>query len=102
MPSMYARTFDESNKYWSKRPMDNKIFLQTQNNWFNDMLQARGHIFLNEVYDALGMKRSREGVIIGWLKDGKGDGYVGLEIKEIENGALLIDFNVDGVIYNNI
>ena len=78
------------------------------------MLHARGHVFLNEVYDALGIPRSKEGSVVGWVLNGEGDGYVDFGIfsdpdnqslRDFVNGregSILLDFNVDGVIWDRI
>lgn len=108
--SKYARFFDESCREWSKTPEYNLYFLKAQQNYFNDMLQSRGHVFLNEVYDNLGMERSQAGTIVGWVL-GAGDNYIDFGIfdgdrersRAFVNGrerSILLDFNVDGVIYD--
>jgi hypothetical protein len=113
-PSQYARFFDELCPEWKRNPEYNKIFLQAQQSYFNNMLNARGHVFLNEVYDALGLPRSKAGAVVGWLQNAKGDGYVDFgifdnianpNVKDFVNGreySILLDFNVDGVIYDKI
>jgi hypothetical protein len=110
--SMYARFFDEGSNMWSSTPEYNLVFLKAQQNYFNDMLKARGHVFLNEVYDALGIPRSQAGSIVGWVA-GNGDNYIDFGIfggerrrtRDFVNGneaSILLDFNVDGVIYDLI
>lgn len=113
-PSQYARFFDESCADWKRNAEYNKIFLQAQQNYFNDMLKARGHVFLNEVYDALGLPRSQAGAVVGWLLEKGGDNYVDFgvfdnlanpHVKDFVNGqeySILLDFNVDGVIFDKI
>lgn len=110
--SIYARFFDETSTLWSKDPMYNQFFLQCQQNYANDKLRARGHVFLNEVYDSLGLERSPEGAVVGWLK-GNGDGFIDFGIFEGDswsatrfvNGeerSIFLDFNVDGTIWDKI
>lgn len=111
-PSIYARFFDEGSAQWSKTPEYNLMFLKCQQNYANDLLQARGHLFLNEVYDMLGIPRSQAGALVGWVK-GVGDDYVDFGIFDSESEAarsfvngyernILLDFNVSGVIYDLI
>ena len=111
-PSQYARFYDDGCKEWSKMPDYNLTFLKCQQNYANDLLQSRGHIFLNEVYDLLGIPRTSEGAVVGWVK-GHGDDFVDFGIfdpesekkRDFVNGyerAILLDFNVDGVIYDLI
>ena len=113
-PSIYARFFDEYSEMWSKEPEYNKLFLQCEQNWANDMLRVRGHLFLNEVYRRLGLDHTTAGSVVGWrIGDGGGDGYVdfgiftrdGSALRDFVNGregSILLDFNVDGVIYDKI
>lgn len=115
MASQYARYFDETNPNWCKSPEQNKYFLQAVQNHMNDLLRARGHVFLNEVYDELGFERSEAGQLVGWVYDeaNGGDGYIDFHIfdgtdlakREFVNGyerSVLLDFNVDGVMYDLI
>ena len=114
-PSIYARFFDDSSSMWDKDPEYNMIFLKCQQNYANDKLRATGHVFLNEVYDALGLERSKAGAIVGWVltQDGSTDNYINFgifddnseRIRDFVNGhegAILLDFNVDGVIYDKL
>ncbi len=114
-PSVYARFFDEGSSSWNKEPEYNLIFLKCQQNYANDLLRSRGHIFLNEVYDMLGIPRSKAGQVVGWLlsKNGETDNFINFGVfdgrtevaRDFVNGregAILLDFNVDGVMYDKI
>ena len=82
--------------------------------WANRRLHKKGHLFLNEVFDQLGLSRTKEGAIVGWLKNGDGDGYVSFgdiegsvyRVPDIERTRIqsnvVVDFNVDGVIWDKI
>jgi hypothetical protein len=109
--SVYARFYDESCSQWSKNSEYNLMFLRSQQNYYNDMLKARGHVFLNEVYDALGIPRTQAGAIVGWVIGVNGDNFIDFGIfdgdrmrsRDFVNGyerSILLDFNVDGVIYD--
>lgn len=110
--SDYAVFFDEYSVYWRRNANENMYFLKLKENWLNDQLQARGHVFLNEVYDELGIPRTKAGAAVGWVLDSKegGDGYIDLGIYVPENGAfvngyeesVLLDPNVDGPIWDLI
>ena len=115
-PSDFARFFDEACFSWTKDPETNLMFLRRQQDYANDKLRCRGHLFLNEVYDMLGIPRSTAGQSVGWIYDEEhpiGDNYVDFGIYDIDserkrafvNGferSILLDFNVDGPIYNLI
>ncbi len=107
--SEYSRFFDEYSVQWQKDNQYNMMFLRTQQNYANNLLQARGYVFLNEVYDMLGLKQTPAGQLVGWV-EGKGDPFVDFGITR-ESGAdfingheksILLDFNVAGVIYDAI
>src|SRR5580765_1015487 len=112
-PSIYARFFDPYSPSWNKEPEYNMIFLKCQQNYANDMLHARGHIFLNEVYAMLGLPHSKAGAVVGWILSPKSDNFVNFGVFDEKNdrardfvngveGAILLDFNVDGVIYDKL
>ncbi|UQS94731.1 hypothetical protein SEA_ZEINA_57 [Arthrobacter phage Zeina] len=109
--SQYARIFDETNKNWTKDPEYNLVFLRGQEAFANQRLRTRGHVFLNEIYDALGMERTKAGQVVGWSLEGDGDKAIDFGLYDVRrqsarrfvNGqedAVLLDFNVDGDILN--
>lgn len=114
--SEYAKFFDEVSTNWSKDPEYNLMFLRRQQDWANEKLKATGYLFLNEVYDMLGIPRTQAGQVVGWIYDTKnpnGDNYVDFGIYDVHSEAkrgfvngversILLDFNVDGVIYDKI
>lgn len=111
---LYAKLFGPDNKNWDRKPEYNIMFLRNAQNMANDQLRARGHIFLNEVYDMMGMERTRVGSVVGWLDRGEGDGFVDFGIWDADRewqfmdfvtgreGSILLDFNVDGNIWDKI
>jgi len=110
--SIYARFFDELNDNWKSNHELNLMFLNMKQNYANDRLHAKGHLFLNEVYDELGIERSKAGQVVGWII-GHGDDHVDFGIydasnpqkRDFVNGfepAILLDFNVAGPIYDLI
>lgn len=114
--SDYARFFDDGCTGWTKDPEYNLMFLKDQQRYANDRLKTKGCLFLNEVYDMLGIPRTKAGAIVGWIFDEKhpnGDNFVDFGIYDIHNDkkrdfvngyerTILLDFNVDGVIYDKI
>lgn len=114
--SEYARFFDASSENFAKDPEYNMMFLRRQQDYANEMLKSRGHLFLNEVYDLLDIPRSKAGQVVGWVYDKngntKGDNYVDFGLYRNDQGTrrfvngleynILLDFNVDGVIYDII
>ena len=114
--SDYAKFFCEGCRGWTKDPDYNLMFLKDTERYLNDRLKARGHIFLNEVYDALGIDRTRAGNVVGWIYDEKhpnGDNYISFNIYNMNSEAarrfvngyernIILDFNVDGPILEMI
>ena len=114
--SQYAIVFDDSNEGWDPDPERSKYFLIQQQNWANERLKSRGHLFLNEVYDMLGAKRTKAGAQVGWIYDEnncEGDNFVDFGIfdtnspkaRDFVNGiekVIVLDFNVDGYILDMI
>ena len=114
--SVYARFFDETNPNWEKNPDYNLMFLRAQENYANQRLRADGYLFLNDVYESLGIPKCSIGQVVGWIydpEDQNADCHVSFGIYDIYkavsrdsvNGfepAILLDFNVDGVMWDKI
>lgn len=112
--SDYARVFDEGCPGWCEDPEYVLCYLKHQEHYANEQLRMQGHLFLNEVYDMLGIPRSKAGQIVGWIYDEQnpiGDNFVSFGIytfygnKDFINGyknTVLLDFNVDGEILSKI
>ena len=109
--SPYGVIFDDTNVNWSADEDLAMLHLKCQQQYANDILQTRGHIFLNEVYKMLGFPHTPAGAVTGWVK-GNGDDFVDFNIfdgmfeGEDQNGRTVtkwaLDFNVDGVMYDKI
>lgn len=113
-PENYLRPFfDESNTNWTRDPMANYLFLKGVQSHMNRVFDLRGHLFLSEVYDALGIPRTRETIVAGWVLDGNGDNFVDFgfmtdtspQATMFRNGgerSVRLNFNIDGVIWDLI
>ena len=120
--SPYAIYFDDlTSNYYEKNEMYNSMFFKSTQNYLNDLLRVKGMITLNDALDALGIKWDNEefkrlrqaGLVVGWKyeKDNTiGDNRVLLDIiptnRKLEDGSIIstyiIDFNVDGSIYDRV
>lgn len=113
-PSIYAKLWDENSTSWNGDPVYDMVFLKAQQQYANDRLHAKKHLFLNEVYDALGLERTQAGAVVGWVLGGEGDDFVDFgifnEAMEPEHlafftgreKAIWLDFNVNGTMYDKI
>ena len=110
--SGYAKVFDRHCAEWDENYIYNLKWLRANETAANDILNTRGHIFLNEVYDMIGFEHTPEGAVAGWVKD-NGDGFVSFGLDDItnesarrfvngEDNVVLLDFNVDGIIFDKI
>lgn len=109
----YTTVFGDGCKGWTKNPVYNKMFLLEQQRYFNDILRAKGHLFLNEVYDGLGMPRTYMGQVVGWFYDEKepiGDNFIDFGLRNEYNQDFMdgksrdaiLSFNVDGNILDRL
>lgn len=114
--SPYSRIIaEESSNCWDENEDYTAENVAAVQLWANRRLERKGHLFLNEVYDQLGLSRTREGSVVGWLKNSEnGDGYVSFgdydantyrvpsdDYSRVDTNFIL-DFNVDGVIWDKI
>ena len=107
--SPYGFKFDENSASWDRSRDMNVFFLKFTQDYFNDLLKLRGHLFLNEVYDRLGIPRRAIGQCVGWIYDENnlnGDNFVDLDIFNERNNndenVFILDPNVDGYILDKI
>lgn len=109
----YARFFDETCLNYEENMDYNIMFLRSQEQYANDRLKADGYLFLSDVYEALGIKRTKMSQTVGWVyrpENPDGDNFVDFGIletnRETEDGgyekAILMEFNVDGPILDLI
>lgn len=126
--SPYSRLWDENAMEWCANRDIQFLTLRSLENHFNQELNARGVVFLNDVYKALGLPMSKDAALVGWIKDYEkpkmaklaaelgrvpGDGAISFGVFENESPSaraylagddnrVVLDFNVDGVIYDLI
>lgn len=113
--SPYARIIaEESSTCWDPNEDYTSQNLAAVQLWANRRLERKGHLFLNEIFDQLGLSRTREGAVVGWMKNGEGDNYVSFgdfdasiyrvpsdDYTRVDSN-FIVDFNVDGVIWDKI
>lgn len=115
--SPYAALYDEKSHHFTLEPGMNSVILGIKQSHMNDKLRSKGHLFLNEVLDELGLPRTKAGQMAGWVwrretEEKTGDNYVSFGIYDNEpglvdqfmdgNNPLWLDFNVDGSILDLI
>nr|DAT25298.1 MAG TPA: hypothetical protein [Caudoviricetes sp.] len=113
--SPYAVVFDQNAKAWEGNEDYSLMILHAQENYANDILRTRGYLLLNDVYKGLGLPPTSAGSVVGWVYDNEdGDGIVEFGNFEVFNyrdydpvlgrevTKFVLDFNVDGVIYDQI
>lgn len=91
---------DLTSTHWSLDMDINKIFIQCTLMNARDRLRIRGHLFLNEIFDDLGLSRTSQGQITGWLYS-EWDG-IDPWTRLYEKDHIVITFETQGVIYDKI
>lgn len=88
------RVFGPENKNWDPAPIVSRNFLDAVERHMNDRLRWQGHLFLNEVYAALGMPKTRMGAVLGWSRKADPDAVVLFSALQDETGE---DDNIETV-----
>lgn len=108
--SQYARFFDDGCIGWEKDANYNFQHLLCRQAEWNRVLKTRGYVWLEEIYNDLGIPANYGSHKVGWFRDNpKGDGFIDFGMFEaykkksvdFVNGyerTILLDFNVDGEI----
>lgn len=116
---VYSKFFDQYSDRWRRSWTPDQVwdYLRQKQREANDMLRIRKHIFLNEVYDLLGLDRTEEGAVVGWILTKKNpNSFVDFGLKSMpeeerrrflsaernEDIKIWLHFNPDGLIYNMI
>lgn len=113
--SQYGLVWDENCKNWEAHQDLALMILHAQQRYMNDVLKSKGYLLLNDVYKAVGAPETSAGAVVGWVyKGGDGDGYVSFgdfESRQYDEyhprwgrniTRFVLDFNVDGVIWDMI
>ena len=82
---METITFDVNCVNWSPNGEYNRLYLNTQHQYFQELFMNRGYLYLNYIYEALGAKwnpdwgntcyRIENGPLRMKIKEGLGDVY---------------------------
>ncbi|UGL63282.1 membrane protein [Arthrobacter phage Tokki] len=107
--------FEPSNINWKNSPEYNLSYVKCQETFANQRLSARGHLFLNEVLDDLGLPHTKEGAILGWVLDENGSNNIDLGITDCQSPSsriygtdrefgecIMLDIKTDGIIWDKI
>lgn len=108
----YRHVFDRAcPDFVDGSPELNRLFLQSQQEHWNHKLRIRGHVFLNEILNNLGIDHTPQGALAGWVWNGEGDNFIDFGLYTIsenirawegETDIIYLDFNVDGSIWDKI
>lgn len=114
----YCVVFDDRSPLYRDNLDYNIGFLKGVEKFATQKLRTQGHLFLNEVYDALGLPRTATGAVCGWIysydDDAEGDNFVSFRTNGDEkrwlkssfygqyDSTVNLEFNCQGVIYDKI
>lgn len=105
--------FDELSPCWEPNADLNLCFLRAEQNFANERLKARGHLFLNDILVRLGLPKTPAGQVVGWVYNPErpnGDNYIDFGFQNVNREAtrnfmkgyepsVMLEFNVDGNIH---
>lgn len=117
--NIYSEIFDKESDRWRRSWTPTQVldYLHFAESELNDKLQLQKHLFLNEVYDRLGMRRTAQGAVVGWIitqthpkskvdfgLDNMPEDALRAFLSETYNDNIWIrlQFHPDGIIYNMI
>lgn len=88
-------SFTPSNKRWSRTYGVNRMFLQAQQGYANQLLANRGFLTLNEVFDMLSLPQTEEGALTGWVGNVEVDFGEEADIPPTDRPVIKLRFNVN-------
>lgn len=107
-----TNTTEPGNIMYRKNGLQNLNFLKGAQETANTLLQIRGYMFLNDVYDILKIPHTKAGQIVGWIwDDEKKDTFIDIGVfnednpdrEDFEKGltdGIMLRFNPQGDIYS--
>lgn len=109
----FTRFYQEGCIGWTKDPEHNKLYLRKLESIANDKLQTEGHVWLNDILEMLGYPKTKLGHVVGWLYDPENpnlhncidfgihkDDLATMRFVNGYENVILLDFNVDGNVYD--
>lgn len=110
--------FDPNNVNWKNSPEYNLSYVMAQQTFANQLLNSRGHVMLNDVLDGLGINRTKEGAVLGWVLDrshAEGSKFIDFGIVDAQSPnsrifgqgeelgeCILLDIKTDGIVWDKI
>lgn len=104
----YTMIFDGSCELWERDHEYNMLNLRAEQQYANDRLRSRGYLFLNDIFERLGVRGNKMGQVVGWVYDPKnnnGDNFVDFGITEMfidGKDEIVLEFNPQGNILDLI
>lgn len=109
----WVAIYGEDNPNWKNSPDYNLMFVKAQETFANQLLGTRGHVLLNDIFDSLGMPRTHDGAVVGWVLDKDGPNFIDFGIQDLQSKSarilgtdeelgdcIMLDFNVQGIIWD--
>ena len=97
----YIAVFDRNSPYFRHDDDDaNLTKVRIVQNFANDRLTINGHVFLNEIYDDLGLPRTKAGAVTGWIYDPNNLGDHQIQLGFDLDWRLVKPEGIDGFIIN--
>lgn len=97
------KTFDERDPAWQNDPDFNALFVKCNRDYMYAKLKAQGYLFLNDVYEVLGLPKTRRGQVGGWIFDEEkteGDLWTAETISKGSHQVELLTFTIEKDILN--
>lgn len=104
--SLYNKVFDQNSTIWEIDRATNRLKLSAAQDYLNQLLNARGYVLLNELYESIGLPATSVGCVAGWALEAEGDDFIDLgldsPVNRVAENKFLITPNVNGVVYEHV
>lgn len=97
---VYVKEFNAGVHSWTTDRELNLEYLRITQTYYNELLRARGYVFLRDIYERLGIPITKDSIVIGWYYDQRNSNahnYIDFNLDESQPGPnFTLGFNVDG------